>query len=177
MGSGDRPLVSHSIVWLCAHLHSGRALNRGLDQVGLQLNWESTEGEGSVVADACSASEDSSSQESAETAKPAHAVGLLTESMRPVSFTMKWCWLAPGEADTGVARVGLCTAKQMPAKSIFQYIGAWLSLQSGFFFFLSIILTFIGNAFCLPICYSSDVVYLHFLANVTGKICLKNVTT
>lgn len=91
MGSGDRPLVSHSIVWLCAHLHSGRALNRGLDQVGLQLNWESTEGEGSVVADACSASEDSSSQESAETAKPAHAVGLLTESMRPVSFTMKWC--------------------------------------------------------------------------------------
>lgn len=75
-------------------------------------------------------------QESAETAKPAHAVDLLTESMRPVSFTMKWCWLAPGEADTGVARVWLCTAKLMPAKSIFQYIWAWLSLQSGFVFFL-----------------------------------------
>lgn len=38
-------------------------------------------------------------------AKSAHAVGLFTEGPLHVSLTMRWCWLLPGEAETGLFRV------------------------------------------------------------------------
>lgn len=96
--------------------HRNTELNQGLYQVYLWLNRQSTEGKGESCSWFCSTSEDSKRaspfQEIAEKAKSAHAVGLLTEWLFHVSLMMKWWWLLPEEAETGLFGVQwLCDAK------------------------------------------------------------------
>lgn len=152
--------------------HRNTELNRGLYQVCLRLNRESTEGKGEFCSWYCGASEDSkrasSFQEIAEKSQVSTCCGSPYRENASCIINNEVVLAAAEEAETGLFRIQwLCSAKANAILSQ-EYIRAWLSLQC---LFKSIISKFIWNSFCLPIYYPSDVV-CYVLATITGIICL-----